>query len=481
VIDIFYGKTGATYKQVEFRDAAERYKLYGGAIGGGKSYAICTEAIRYSLMFPGNRGFLCRSEAKAFKDTTLVTLLSRISDIEGIVGYKILSERGHGKGDQEIEFITKSIILYGGLSGRDNHNKVKSMELGFYGVDEATECEKDDIDMLESRLRWRLPNGEHPPFVGMYASNPEPGWVKRIFVVPQQIGKKEEDRIFVQALPGDNKWLPDRYVERLAKGKPDYWVKKYLAGSWDAAEGQVWPQFDYNIHVFPNASSKLEIRGPEKGDERHFASFDHGQSHPACLLAWRYDNDGNLFIYDEYYSSGLVSYHCNEIKSKFDIGEFRYMSADPSIWKKDREKDGGDWSLFEEYSSRGITFVKADNARAAGINRIGELLTVDEDHPHPLLEGVMGSPRVFISAKCFNLIRELPEYNWKKQKGEAKEDAVKYNDDAVDALRYGGMSRPAPIFKEKKGAPFNSFAYWLNRINKGHKGIGTIRRASVEY
>ena len=50
------------------------YKLYGGAMGGGKSYALCAEGIALSYDYPANRGYLCRHELVSFKKTTLLTL-----------------------------------------------------------------------------------------------------------------------------------------------------------------------------------------------------------------------------------------------------------------------------------------------------------------------------------------------------------------------------------------------------------------------
>ena len=59
------------------------------------------------MMFPGNRGFMCRQEAKAFKETTLITLLALISEVETLMETKIMSF--HHKADQTIGFITGSI------------------------------------------------------------------------------------------------------------------------------------------------------------------------------------------------------------------------------------------------------------------------------------------------------------------------------------------------------------------------------------
>ena len=46
-------------KQRQAHTAGERYVLYGGAMGGGKSVFLVNEAIQLSLDHPGNVGLLC--------------------------------------------------------------------------------------------------------------------------------------------------------------------------------------------------------------------------------------------------------------------------------------------------------------------------------------------------------------------------------------------------------------------------------------
>lgn len=477
MIDFLYGSKGPTERQLQFRDASETFKLYGGAIGGGKSYAICREGIRMSLMYPGNRGFMARHESKAFRETTLVTLLSAIQDIESRTQQKIVLY--HNKSDQEIKFVTGSILIYGGLGGRENTDRVKSMELGWACIDEASECIEADIDMLESRLRWKLPDNTYPKFTVFYASNPEPCYLKDRFVTPQLQGNKHPERVFVQALPKDNQWLPDGYVERMCIGKPDYWIKRYINGSWDAAEGQVWPQFDYNIHVYPNNISNFNILPPTKPDQYPtiFGGLDHGQTNPTCLLGAYVDCDGNIFIYDEYHSPGLVSEHSNEIKHKFDVDLLSIIYADPSIWQVKGERNGKAFCTHDEYMDNDLCFVPANNAVNAGLNRVGEYLYFNKELNNPIT-GKKGSPRLFISNRCVNLVKNISEYQWKVHKNDkmitSVEQPIKRNDHSCDALRYLVMSRPGTEVIEKINN-YGTFNYYKDQINNSRNPkTGTI-------
>lgn len=466
MVDILYGKDGPTPKQALFRDAPEKHRLYGGAVGGGKSWALSAEGIRLTLAYPGNRGFMCRHESTAFRKTTLTTLLKLINEIEELTGKKILSN--HRKTDRELWFVNGSVILYGSLGGTEAVERIKSMELGWFGIDEASETEEENYRMLKSRLRWRLPDDSYPPFFGLLASNPEAGWVKNKFVTPQKMDTPLPKHIFIQALPTDNPHLPPDYIDDLRESNPDHWVEKYISGSWDALEGQIFNHFNSDVHVI----KEFEI--PEGW--LRYRSLDHGQNNPTCCLWQAIDPDGNIFVYREYYSPGVVSAHCGEINTLSEDEYYAYTLLPPDMWGKTREKDGNLFSVYDEYIEYGIYGVKANNSVNGGLNRVNEYLKVDPERVHPIT-GEKGSPRIFIFKNCRNLILEIPDYIWK----EGEDVPIKKNDHACDALRYGVMSRPAPN-KKKETMPYNSFLAMRKRIIKADskaKRRGTNRH--IEY
>lgn len=212
-------------------------------MGGGKSAWMVNEAIQLSLDFPGNRGYLCRYENVTFKKTTLLTL------------QKFLPSRlilKHNKSEQFYELrngdpkrgIRGSVIYYGGLKGSegDGIDRIKSMELGWFGIDEATELPSDNFFLiLLSRLRYRLPDGKTPMFKGLLASNPEPGWVKDRF-----INSDKDNHRFVSALPRENPYNPDDYEGMMRKNFPSDWVDKYLDGNWNVnLEGKYIFQYQW--------------------------------------------------------------------------------------------------------------------------------------------------------------------------------------------------------------------------------------------
>jgi len=209
-----------TPRQVLFHTAPERYVLYGGAVGGGKSVGLCNEVIQLSLDYPGNAGYLCRHELTSFRRTTLVTLERFLPD-------KLI--RQHHGTESFIRLKNGSLIYYGGL-GDDQKaiDRLKSMDLGWFGIDQAEETSENHFFLLASRLRLNIPKIRYK---ALLTANPAPGWVKHRF-----IEQKLDDHVFIQALPKDNPYLPEDYESNLRKLYPEELVKQLLEGDWDALE-----------------------------------------------------------------------------------------------------------------------------------------------------------------------------------------------------------------------------------------------------
>ncbi|MDX1902137.1 MAG: phage terminase large subunit [Gammaproteobacteria bacterium] len=213
--------------QNDFHQSTARYKLYGGAMGGGKSFALCWEAIRLSIMYPGNEGLISRFRGKDLRKTTLPILLQMIPQ-------KILAK--YNKTDGHVLFKNGSQIH---CSDLEDPNKLKSMNLGFFAIDEATDNKTDDaFNMLTTRLRKSIKGIR---YFGLLATNPEPGWVKDRFIT-----SPENDFKYFPALPKDNPYLPATYVDdvRRALANRPALIARYLEGSWDAFDDMIFePQW----------------------------------------------------------------------------------------------------------------------------------------------------------------------------------------------------------------------------------------------
>ncbi len=137
----------------------------------------------------------------------------------------------HHQTESFYRLINGSIIYYGGLGDDEaGINRLKSMDLGWFGIDQAEETSEGFFLLLASRLRLRLPNIRYK---GLLSANPAPGWVKHRF-----IEQKLQDHLFIKALPKDNPYLPEDYeatLRELYKGHEEL-IRAWLEGDWDSLE-----------------------------------------------------------------------------------------------------------------------------------------------------------------------------------------------------------------------------------------------------
>jgi hypothetical protein len=191
--------------------------LYGGAMGGGKSYLICAFLTQQAEQHPGASFYLCRKELKALKMSTLEVLLREVS---------ICSRPGwvHRKSDTKFVHSNGSTILYGALASDDDRDRIKSMNLTGACIDESSEVEKESALLLKSRCN-RNHNGK--PFL-LHATNPEPCWLEEIVKHPKN------GQVYVPALPTDNLFLPAGYIEQIRDTYSDTpeLFEAYINGVW---------------------------------------------------------------------------------------------------------------------------------------------------------------------------------------------------------------------------------------------------------
>jgi hypothetical protein len=216
---------------------------------GGKSVWLVMELLRLLCKYPGNVGLLCRWELAALKRTTLITL--GLFWPEDAIKF-------HHKGDGIIELVNGSRLYYLGLRPSSTNNaldRLKSLEIGCFAMDESTEVEKTYFDLLKTRLSLRLPDGSFPLYRGLLAGNPEPGWVAETFV--EQNTPNHE---FIQALPRENPHIPPDYIDNQKEDLPDELYQQYIAGSWDVLMRQGQYVFPYPL-VKAAMEADLEPKG----------------------------------------------------------------------------------------------------------------------------------------------------------------------------------------------------------------------------
>lgn len=472
-IDIFRGLTPRPTQQ-RFIECPAPRKAYIGNFGTGKTEVLAWQAIILSHLFPNNVGLIGRYTYGELRDTTRKRFVE-IAD-PALIRKASIPEDGGGY----IEWKCGGVTLFRNLEDVEHF---KSLELGYAGIDEVTECPHGSFMILEARVgrHW---GGRRPmPYSPLFCVGNPAGrdYIWQTFFKP---GHDEKMYRGFQPHPMENAdALPPNYYTDLKKGKPDWWIRRFIKGEMTALEGLIWPNFDEAIHVVK------AFKVPETW--RRVTGHDHGRRNPTACLWVAVDPDGNLICYRDYERAGPTpAEHCRAIlKVERRYGDkIDYRVADPSMFSKSRPDldAGGKWhSVAEDYESYGITLQPGDNAMEATLTRVSTLLWEDPDHKYPYWHpqaGKYGSPHLFFFDLCERTIEEVSSWKFKEYAIASlglREEPVDHDDHLCDTLRYVATSFPEPTEGEKK--VIERTASDLQIIRKKRMGAALRKAAADAY
>lgn len=403
--------TGPLPAQKTFHDSKKKFRLYSGAYRAGKTKAGCQESIKLSLKYPGTIGAICRlvvwelrlttrktffDQIKIYEDALETTLGdSAFGDADGIMGFKKSENTYRFKNGSTTHFLHM-----------ENFEKLGSLELGFWFMDEGSELNEDVYRMMVGRLN-------QAPGLGFIATNPadEYNWVYVYFYKkPQENPKLKELYEVIETTTYDNPYLPEGYVGSMEAIFDDDYKRRYLMGQWGTFEGLVYKAFNRKDFV-----TEFDY-GPEAREGWTIkAGQDLGNRNPSVNLTMGYDGE-RIFIFDEFYKPDVVSDEfIEETKTRHKKYNYQEIVCDPSAL-----------DTIIRQQQAGLPVRKANNAVDDGIRVVKQYLKVKND-----------VPMMLIHPRCVNTIREFETYKYPKNKGTVNYDKpMKENDHALDALRY---------------------------------------------
>ena len=437
-----------TDKQREFHESDCDEVLYGGAAGGGKSYAICWDALMRLLKYPGTHAYLFRRTYPELEMTLVKTMLTIVPKELG----------RYVAGTHELKLINGSVAHFCHLQNEgEGLLKYQGAEIHWLYFDELTHFTKAMYDYLRTRLRAEKRLGIVPCV--RCASNPGgPGhaWVKARFVDATDGGRHVREitvksevlgtvavrRVqYIPALATDNPHITRDYVIEQEQ-KPRALREALLEGKWDAFDGQAFPEFTddpahYEDGLYTHVIRPFEI--PYHWPR--YVSFDHGYTRPFSFGVWAVDEEGRVYRYKECYgcvpgepNTGLMlppgeiaQELAGLLESEFAEGIRPRGIADPAIWDRSRGM-----SVEEQIRSGfgGVVFQKGDNTRLPGKMQLHERLKFGED----------GRPMLYVFETCRDFIRTIPALVYDKKKPEDIDTSGE--DHIYDETRYFLMSRP---------------------------------------
>ena len=427
--------------QSDFLAAGEREVLYGGAAGGGKSYAMLADPIRF-MGHPAFSGLLLRHTNEELRE-----LVWKSQELYPKIWPGIKwSER-------KMQWTAPSgaRLWFSYLDRDDDVLRYQGQAFSWIGFDELTQWHTPFAwNYMRSRLRSTAT--DLPVYMRATTNPGGPGhaWVKKMFIDPAKAGqafdatdidtgktlafpkghKREGEplfkRRFIPAFLTDNPHLAEAGdYEAMLLSLPEMQRKQLLEGSWDIAEGAAFTEFDRSKHVV------------EPFDIPHnwvkFRACDYGYGSWTGVIWFAVAPDEQLIVYRELYVTKVLATDLADmiLEVEQNDGNIRYGVLDSSLWHK--RGDTGP-SLAEQMIMRGCRWRPSDRSagsRVAGKNEIHRRLQDDE---------FTGNPRMVIFDNCTNLIAQLPIIPLDKKNPEDID--TKAEDHLYDALRYGIMSRP---------------------------------------
>ena len=222
--------------------------LYGGGAGGGKSALGCLRLIELCQRYAGIRCLMGRSKLKALKETTLNSFFQLANDLNIGDQFKYNAQSNIIYWNNGSEILLKDLFLY----PSDPHfDSLGSLEISFAFIDECNQCTYKAVQVVKSRLRYKLKEFGIMPKMLM-TCNPAKNWTYSEFYNPSLSNSLRKDRKFIQALPTDNPHLPSSYIRTL-ESLDEASKKRLLYGDWEFDDNP-YSLFEYNniLNLFTN-------------------------------------------------------------------------------------------------------------------------------------------------------------------------------------------------------------------------------------
>ncbi len=213
--------------QKRFMQSDARYVLYSGAFASGKTLIGCNKAIVKSISQPNNFGLIGCRTYPMLRDTVMRTFFEELELWEEQLEQKLVKE--WQKTAKQLTLINGSEIIFRAFERAADAHKYKSLNLGWFYIDEATTVDYDIFRMLQGRLRLARAEDHQ----GWLTTNPAGfgNWVyKRFYDEDERLTNCE----VVEANTFENVYLDDDYVQDLKQNyrhDQDYY-NRYLEGKW---------------------------------------------------------------------------------------------------------------------------------------------------------------------------------------------------------------------------------------------------------
>ena len=374
----------------------QRYIIMKGSAGSGKSVDTAQSYI-LRLMDDKGRNLLCvRKSEVTNRDSTFAELVGAINR-NGLAPYWKATM-------SPLQLICRAngnSIIFRGMNDERQREKLKSItfpqgKLTDVWLEEMTELTKDDVEIIDDRLRGDLPDGLFYQIKGTFNPVSKTHWIKRDF-----FDIRSPDVLTHHSTYLDNRFIDAAYHRRMLRRKeldPEGY-RIYGLGEWGEIGGLILT--NYIIEEFD--------RAPERFDNMVNAQ-DFGFNHANCIGEVGF-KDGELYVCREIYEYEKDTEELIRLASEKGIRKKIPMycdSAEPDriqMWKK------AGYKASAVKKEPGIVHAQIDCLKQRKI------------HIHP---------------SCVHTIKEIQQWKWKKNErlNIYLDEPVNVFDDAMAMLRY---------------------------------------------
>lgn len=450
-----------TYKpmphQAEFHLDEHNYKLYAGGFGSAKTYTCGMEFLAYVLQIPNCAALMGAATWGQVSDTCLKFVTDNLPA-------DLVAKSNQDKVNWYLDLVNGARIS---AKAFDKEGKIRSANLNIIWVEEASEVEYSVVTFIKARLRNKTAFFKGKNRLKMLlSSNPDVNWLNTDWLMISDkivyhgdvadryvLDKDRQDSATVTHISATsaNIYLPPNYERDLAKNKPQWWVNRYLKGSFKYAEGLVYPNFsNWFCEPFIIPSHWKRITGT-----------DFGRRDPTAHVVGALDPVNKVvYIYDEV-EENLDDISLDELILKIKkVDNFPpYLLAYPNQCDprgRNRDQVSGQ-SWISAYAARGVLMTPAEGCEGDSLAPTIQKIANYADN---------GKLKIFNT--CVKIKASLSKYKYKPRTlgdetnlGEVPQDK---NNHLPDAIRY--MMAPFPAFPKD----IDSFHdIWVSVIKDNHK------------
>ncbi|MDD4005400.1 MAG: PBSX family phage terminase large subunit [Elusimicrobiaceae bacterium] len=304
--------------------------------------------------------------------------------------YGLYNPAAHAKTDHYYELNGNRMQFF----SLDDPEKIKSAEFNYLWLEEANEFTYEDYLILLTRLSGKTGRGEKNRMFLTLNPSDSTGWI------PAKLLQQPEVEV-IRSSYRDNPFVQSDYIAVLEslKEQDENAYRVYALGEWGREDNTV-----FSNYTFTDAF-------PETADDTVWG-VDFGFNNPSAVTEVRV-KDRELHIREALYETRLTTAGIITALESLIPHGCRHQCIYADSAEPDR---------IQEIAAAGFNVFPAEKSVSLGIDALKRF-------------------RLNILKESVNLAREIKSYRWKKDlNGQVLDEPVKFNDHALDALRYAVYS-----------------------------------------